>query len=236
LATPAARPVDLARIRHCRLRHDGGRLKKVAEPRPRIRGAMTRSKCRRRRLFWDGLARAWQAGGDARHSGWRDDRGRSDPGAGALGALSATAGAPIGIAAIPKKPGPAGPAVCRAFLSGSCSMASLISSREGLVDKAGSKGAWGSGCTGRSTAVLGELEAGRDHTRPPRRAVRPSWPRPGSRPALMPGLRERGYRGVPPMASGRCSRPGLRRGGIHFDVSNWRLLIARFRGEPRRWR
>ncbi|HEY8016156.1 MAG TPA: hypothetical protein VIE35_10005, partial [Dongiaceae bacterium] len=110
-----------------------------------------------------------------------------------------------------------------------------IDHAKGLVDKGGSKGAWELGLHRPIDVVLGELEAGREIMQAAFGAqflpvVAAPWNH--IDPALMPGLRERGYRGVssygerplfPPL-------PGFVEANIHFDVSNWKHG-ARFRGE-----
>ena len=192
-------------------------------------------------LFWDGLAQelvAWQAAGRCATFWWRDDdAAAATPALERLVALSATAGAPIAIAAIPKRIEPS----LALAVAGHSTVWLLqhgfahIDHAKGLVDKAGSKGAWELGLHRPIDVVLGELEAGREIMQAAFGAqflpvVAAPWNH--IDPALMPGLRERGYRGVssygerplfPPL-------PGFVEANIHFDVSNWKHG-ARFRGE-----
>jgi hypothetical protein len=193
-------------------------------------------------LFWDGLAQelvAWQAGGRRATFWWRDDDAvAATPALERLVALSATAGAPIGIAAIPKLTEPS----LALAVAGHSTVWLLqhgfahIDHAKALADPVkGAKGAWELGLHRPIDVVLGELEAGREIMRAAFGAqflpvVAAPWNH--IDPALMPGLRERGYRGVssygerplfPPL-------PGFVEANIHFDVSNWKQG-ARFRGE-----
>jgi hypothetical protein len=192
--------------------------------------------------FWDGLAEelaAWQADGAVASFWWRDDDAVAGTSALArLVALSATAAVPIGIAAIPKlvetslAPAVAGRSTVWLLQHGFAH----IDHAKGLADPAKKgKGAWELGLHRPFDVVLGELAAGREIMQAAFAAqflpvVAAPWNH--IDPALMPGLRERGYFGVsaygerplfPPL-------PGFVEANIHFDVSNWKHG-ARFRGE-----
>jgi len=192
-------------------------------------------------LFWDGLAQelvAWQAAGRRATFWWRDDDATAATSAlERLVALSGNSQVPIAVAAIPKliepslAPAVAGQSTVWLLQHGFAH----IDHAKGLVDKGGSKGAWELGLHRPIDVVLGELEAGREIMQGAFGAqFMPVVAAPWNHidPALMPGLRERGYRGVssygerplfPPL-------PGFVEANIHFDVSNWKHG-ARFRGE-----
>jgi hypothetical protein len=191
--------------------------------------------------FWDGLAEelaAWQADGAVASFWWRDDDAVAATGAlERLVALSGTSRVPIAVAAIPKLIEPSLPPA----VAGRSTVWLLqhgfahIDHAKGLVEKTVVKGAWELGLHRPMDVVLGELEAGREIMRTAFGAqflpvVAAPWNH--IDPALMPGLRERGYLGVssygerplfPPL-------PGFVEANIHFDVSNWKQG-ARFRGE-----
>jgi hypothetical protein len=187
-------------------------------------------------LFWDGLAEelaAWQASGRRASFWWRDDDAvAATPALERLVDLSARAGAPIGVAAIPKL---IEPSLARAVAGHSTVW--LLQHGFAHIDhaKGREKGAWELGLHRPMAIVLGELEAGRAIMQPAFGAqflpvVAAPWNH--IDPQLMPGLRARDYRGVssygerplfPPL-------PGFVEANIHFDVSNWKHG-ARFRGE-----
>ena len=193
-------------------------------------------------LFWDGLAQelaAWQASGRRASFWWRDDDAVSaTPALERLTALSARAQAPIAIAAIPKliEPSLAPAVVAHSTVWLLQHGFAHIDHAKGLADPAkGGKGAWELGLHRPMEIVLEELEAGRAIMQAEFGAqflpvVAAPWNH--IDPALMPGLRERGYRGdssygerplFPPL-------PGFVEANIHFDVSNWKHG-PRFRGE-----
>jgi hypothetical protein len=193
-------------------------------------------------LFWDGLAQelaAWQAAGARASFWWRDDDAvAASPALERLTGLSATSGAPVAIAAIPKLIEPSlAPAVARHSTVRLLQHGfAHIDHAKGLVDPAKEgKGAWELGLHRPMDIVLGELEAGRAIMQGAFGAqflpvVAAPWNHVA--PQLMPGLRERGFLGVssygerplfPPL-------PGFVEANIHFDVSNWKHG-ARFRGE-----
>jgi hypothetical protein len=192
--------------------------------------------------FWDGLAEelaAWQADGVRASFWWRDDDAvAGTPALERLAELSANVGAPIGIAAIPKLIEPSlAPA-----LAGHPTVWLLqhgfahIDHAKGLADPAkGGKGAWELGLHRPIEIVLGELEIGREIMRAAFGAqFLPVMAAPWNHidPALMPGLRERGYLGVSSYGERPLfpTLPGFVEVNIHFDVSNWKHG-ARFRGE-----
>jgi hypothetical protein len=187
-------------------------------------------------LFWDGLAEelaAWQASGRRASFWWRDDDAvAASPALERLAALSAAAGAPLAIAAIPKRIEPS-----LALALAGHSTVWLLQHGFAHIDhaKGRGKGAWELGLHRPMEIILGELEAGRAIMQAAfatqfLHVVAAPWNH--IDPQLMPGLRERGYRGVssygerplfPPL-------PGFVEANIHFDVSNWKQG-ARFRGE-----
>ena len=191
--------------------------------------------------FWDGLAEelaAWQADGAVASFWWRDDDAVAATAAlERLVALSGASQVPIAVAAIPKLIEPSlPPAVARRSTVWLLQHGfAHIDHAKGLVEKTVVKGAWELGLHRPMHVVLGELEAGREIMRAAFGAqflpvVAAPWNH--IDPALMPGLRERGYLGVssygerplfPPL-------PGFVEANIHFDVSNWKQG-ARFRGE-----
>jgi hypothetical protein len=193
-------------------------------------------------LFWDGLAQelaAWQASGRRASFWWRDDDAvAASPALERLVALSATAEAPIGIAAIPKliepslAPAVAGHATVWLLQHGFAH----IDHAKGLVDPKGGKGAWELGLHRPLEIVLAELEAGRAIMQGAFGAqflpvVAAPWNHIDSQ--LMPGLRERGYLGVSSYGERPLFPPlrGFVEANIHFDLSNWKHG-ARFRGGP----
>jgi hypothetical protein len=187
-------------------------------------------------LFWDGLAQelaAWQASGRRASFWWRDDDAvAASPALERLAALSAAARAPLAIAAIPKL-------IERSLAPALAGQSTVWLLQHGFAHidhaKGRGKGAWELGSHRPMEIVLGELEAGRAIMQAAfATQFLPVVAAPWNHidPHLMPGLRERGYRGVssygerplfPPL-------PGFVEANIHFDVSNWKQG-ARFRGE-----
>ena len=191
--------------------------------------------------FWHGLAgelAAWEADGTVASFWWRDDdAAAATPALERLVALSGNSQVPIAVAAIPKLIAPS----LASAVTGRSTVWLLqhgfahIDHAKGVVGKVVVKGAWELGLHRPLDVVLDELVVGQGIMRAEFGAqflpvVAAPWNH--IDPALMPGLRERGYLGVssygerplfPPL-------PGFVEANIHFDVSNWKQG-ARFRGE-----